>query len=218
MIFDRNLTRRGLVGAAWALALVGGAALAARVRPTTPAQGAGPFVPLEWSGDVDWDLVSVEGQPRGAYGQVMHVLGRVLDQWGEPISGAALRIWQADALGRYHHPGEPRGNADRYFRGFGQTVTDAEGRYRFRTVTPVPYQGRAPHIHFRVEGPRVRALTTQMYLEGNPRNRRDGLFMGVAEPARRALLEAEVAPADDLEAGAVAARFDLVLASSDRAL
>ena len=205
------ITRRGLMGGGAALALAG-PARAGNPLPATPPQSAGPFAPLAWSGDVDWDLVRVEGQPREAYGQVCHLAGRVLDTAGRPVEGAGLRIWQADALGRYHHPGERRARADPYFRGFGQTLSDGEGRYRFRTVTPVPYRGRTAHIHFHVDAPGLRALTTQMYLAGNPQNRRDGLFMGTAEN-RRHLLVAEVTSADGIEAGAVQARFDLVLAA-----
>ena len=210
-------TRRAVIGGASALALSAGASIAKGPLTATPPQGAGPFVPVDWSGDVDWDLVAVQGQPREAYGQVCHVLGRVLDPEGRPVRGATLHIWQADALGRYHHPGERRGEPDPYFRGFGRTVADADGRYRFRTVTPVPYQGRAPHIHFQVAGAKVRPLTTQMYLAGNPRNLGDGLFMSV-EADRRGVLEARVAPADDIEADAVSARFDLVLAAPGRGL
>ena len=202
-------TRREVVLAGAAMLLTG-PALAGAPRIATPAQVAGPFAPVDWSGDVDWDLVHIEGRSRDAYGQVCHVVGRVLDIAGEPVAGARLSIWQADAFGRYHHPRERWADPDPYFRGFGRTVSGADGAYRFRTVTPVPYQGRTAHIHFQVAATGHRPLTTQMYLAGNPRNRRDGLFMGLDE-ARRGLLEAPVRPASDIEADAVRADFDVVL-------
>jgi protocatechuate 3,4-dioxygenase beta subunit len=89
-------------------------------------------------------------------------------------------------------------------------MTDAEGRYRFRTIRPVPYPGRTPHIHFAVFAPGAASFTTQLYVSGEPRNERDFIFRSIA-PERRRLMMAEFLPARGVRAE-LAARFDIVLA------
>ncbi len=90
-------------------------------------------------------------------------------------------------------------------------VTDAAGGYRFRTIRPVPYPGRTPHIHFAVSGAGLARLTTQMYVAGEPGNERDGVLMGVRDPAARARLIVPLVPAPDAEPNALAGTFDIVL-------
>ena len=122
-----------------------------------------------------------------------------------------MEIWQCDANGRYRHPRD-RGDVEEYpnFQGFGHTVTDADGRYRFRTIRPVPYPGRTPHIHAAVIQEGARPFVTQIYVAGEPLNLRDGLFMRVPE-ALRPLLLADFVPANDPVA-TLSASFDFVLA------
>jgi protocatechuate 3,4-dioxygenase, beta subunit len=210
------ITRRRLLAGSAALAALGGAgapaAWAERLLPT-PEQTTGPFYPLTLPLDSDNDLVTVQGQPAPAAGEVTHVVGRVLDASGRPVSGTRIEIWQCDAFGQYHHPRDRGGGADPNFQGFGATVTDASGAYRFRTIKPVPYPGRTPHIHFAIKGPDFEPLTTQMYIKGHPLNARDFLLSRIPEPARERVL-VDFAPAPEaVEAGALLAAFDIVLAA-----
>lgn len=194
-------------------ALVGGAVLGAAPRVAlalapTPRQTAGPFYPFELPLEHDNDLVRVAGQPRLALGEIAHVVGRVLDTEGRPVADAQVEVWQCDRHGTYHHSRD-RGEMDPGFQGFGRTVSAADGGYRFRTIQPVPYGGRTPHIHFRVIAPQRRPLTTQLYVRGEPRNARDFLFTDLtAEEAAR--VQAEFT-AFDGEDAALIARFDIVL-------
>lgn len=201
------LTRRALVaGAGTLLALP---AFAAAQAPT-PQQTEGPFYPVDWSGDVDNDLVVVRGEAARAQGQVAHVNGRVLDNAGRPVADALVEIWQCDANGRYHHPGDTLGKPrDGGFQGHGRMPTTQAGAYGFRTIRPVAYGGRAPHIHFRVRRSGREVLTTQLYVAGDPLNERDGLFR---REANRDALSAPFLPANGLEDGALAATFDIRLA------
>jgi protocatechuate 3,4-dioxygenase, beta subunit len=185
--------------------------LAAAQLPPTPRQTEGPFYPVKLPSDLDDDLVRVTGLDAMAMGQVTHVLGRVLDRQGRPLPGTLVEIWQCDANGRYHHPGDRGRTPDPAFQGYGRTLTDTGGGYRFRTIRPVAYPGRTPHIHFKVRSPDGAALTTQMYVRGEPLNERDGLLAGVRDPAARERLLVSLAPAPDLEAGALAGTFEIVL-------
>jgi len=142
--------------------------------PLTPAQTEGPFYPVELPADRDHDLLHV-GPRRYTRGRPTTLEGRVLDTSGQPVSGAQVEIWQCDEDGHYHHPGD-RGRADASFQGFGLVKVGADGRYRFRTIRPAPYTGRTPHIHVKVRLGQRELLTTQLYVEGEARNERDGLW------------------------------------------
>lgn len=201
------------VGVLWALAPV--AALASRVR--TPAQTTGPFYPRELPLDSDNDLATVVGAPTGARGTIAHVSGRVLDDNERPVRDARVEIWQADAFGRYHHPADRRdAPLDPGFQGYGQTMTANDGAYRFRTIRPVPYPGRTPHIHFAITARGGVRLVTQMYVAGEPLNARDAVLNGVRDPAARAAVIVDLKPAPDIEPGALAATFDIVLGAGTR--
>ena len=138
---------------------LGGAGRAATLPPT-PRQTAGPFYPLSLPADSDNDLVQVAGHNGIAKGTVSYVSGRILDPDGRPLSGARVEIWQCDTNGRYHYVRDDRADTplDDNFQGYGRTITDEHGGYRFRTIRPVPYPGRTPHIHFAVSGPGSDAL------------------------------------------------------------
>lgn len=206
------LTRRAVIlsGLSLAtLALPWPAAAASRVP--TPTQTAGPFYPARLPADADADLVRVAGRNQAAAGQVLHVTGRVVDTDGRAVTGARVEIWQCDANGVYHHPRDPRGDADANFQGFGRAAVDADGGYRFRTIKPVPYPGRTPHIHFRLAGPGFEPLTTQMYVAGEPLNERDFVLGGIRDARARASVIVALVPAPDIEPGALKGHFDIVL-------
>jgi len=175
----------------------------------TPRQTEGPFYPVTLPLDSDNDLVSVSGAQAKARGTIAHVSGRVLDSAGAPLANARVEIWQCDWQGIYLHPRDGGQNRrDTGFQGFGATTTAADGSYRFRTIKPVPYTGRTPHIHFKVMAGN-RELTTQMYVAGEPGNERDFLYrnLGTAAP----LVTVTLAPAPQVEAEALSGRFDIVM-------
>lgn len=154
------------------------------LRPTPP-QTEGPFYPVTLPADTDADLLR-NGQVRYGKGQAAWIEGTVVDLDGRPLRGAVVEIWQCDADGHYHHPGDGD-RADPAFQGFGRAALDREGRYRFRALRPVPYTGRTPHIHVKVKLDRMELLTTQLYVQGDPGNPRDGLWRRLDEAARAAL-------------------------------
>jgi len=155
----------------------------------TPAQTEGPFYPLERPAAIDNDLVHVAGQGGVAAGELTTVSGRVLDPRGRPLSGVLVEIWQANAYGRYHdardHSSQP---LDPKFKGYGTFRTGDDGRYSFTTIKPVPYTGRAPHIHFALQGPAVPRFVTQMYVDGEPDNARDFIFRSLSASERKQLI------------------------------
>ncbi len=201
--------RRALATGLSAAALAVATPALAAFKPT-PRQTRGPFYPESFPLDSDTDLVRVSGRAAQAMGEVTHLSGRILDTDGKPIPNARVEIWQCDANGVYHHPGDGRrGRMDGNFQGYGRTRAAANGGYRFRTIKPVPYPGRTPHIHFAVQAPGFQALSTQMYIEGHPQNARDFLYRRVADSG--AAIAARFRPAPEIERGALKARFDLVL-------
>ena len=217
MISRRGVLASGLSAVALSsvtLSTVALSPVAAGLVPT-PRQSLGPFYPSLKPLDSDTDLVSVAGHGKRAAGQVAHVMGRVLDAAGRPAGGGRVEIWQCDAFGRYHHPRdagtEGTGGGDPNFQGYGRTVLAADGAYRFRTIRPVPYPGRAPHIHFAVSGPGFEPLVTQMYVAGEPRNAGDWILNRVRDERARASLIVDLRPAPDIEPGALMGVFDIVL-------
>lgn len=150
----------------------------------TPRQTEGPFYPVQLPQDSDADLLR-NGEQRYPQGEPAWVQGVVRDLQGKPLAGAQVEIWQCDHAGHYHHPGD-RGSADPRFQGFGRVTVGSDGRYRFRTIKPVPYTGRTPHIHVKVRLDRRELLTTQLYVEGDPHNERDFLWRNLG--ADRALV------------------------------
>ena len=177
----------------------------------TPAQTEGPFYPDQLPLDTDNDLLVLNDASTPALGEVTHLSGRVLTAAGEPVRGATVEIWQADANGNYIHTrGGDAARRDAGFQGFGRFLTDSTGRYYFRTIKPVPYGGRTPHIHLAVNRKNERLLTTQCYVKGHPRNGRDGVLRGTPQDQVERLM-VNFEPLKDSAAGEYAAAFDVVL-------
>jgi protocatechuate 3,4-dioxygenase beta subunit len=149
----------------------------------TPPQSLGPFYPLKIPLDSNADLTFVEGSDGVATGEVTNLFGRVIDSNGVVIPDAQIEIWQCDAFGAYHHP-HAGGGIDPFFQGYGATISDAQGRYRFRTIKPVTYPGRAPHIHMKITAG-TRELVTQIYVRGEPANYRDFLLGAIKNSEAR---------------------------------
>jgi protocatechuate 3,4-dioxygenase beta subunit len=178
----------------------------APTRRYTPAQTEGPFYPVSLPKDTDFDLLR-NGSTDYRHGQPSWVEGVVTDLQGKPVAGAQVEIWQCDEGGHYHHPGDG-GKADPAFQGFGRVAVGADGRYRFRTIRPVAYGGRTPHIHVKVKLGARELLTTQLYVEGDPHNERDFLWRRLDEHARAMVTVPFVAGADGLRAS-----FPIVVAA-----
>jgi protocatechuate 3,4-dioxygenase beta subunit len=210
-LVEARAARRKMLRAMAGIALAG-VPLTSRgqSRMPTPAQTAGPFYPVEIPADSDNDLASVKGAAAPAKGELLLLAGTVVDTNGRPVSGARVEIWQCNAFGRYLHPNDRNPVPDDPgFQGYGQFVTRADGAYSFRTIRPVPYPGRTPHIHFKVSGPAIRTLVTQMYVAGEPGNARDGLYRSVGDESARRAVTVELVRAPDGKA--LAGRFDLVV-------
>ena len=204
--FDRRRWLRGAAAVGLSLAaerVIGFAA--------TPRQTTGPFYPYDHALESDADLVQVDGRGALAKGVITHLCGVVKDDRGRPVPGARVEIWQCDANGRYHHPRDRRdAPLDENFQGYGRSRTGADGGYRFRTIEPVAYPGRAPHIHFAIRGPGFEPLITQMYVRGAPENAKDWIFNRVRDPVGRASLAVPFEPHPELPEQRIA-RFDIVL-------
>lgn len=204
-----GLTRRALVFAAPSL-LVPAAVLAA-VAPT-PAATPGPFYPVRLPRDDDADLVRVEGAVREADGDILHLAGRLLDAAARPLAGVRIEIWQCDANGVYLHPDDRRlGSRDVGFQGFGHATTDPAGRFAFRTIVPVPYSGRTPHIHVKVARGGRHLLTTQLYILDHPGNRADFLFRRLS-PNEQSRVAMAITPRAASSRSTYDAEIDLVIA------
>jgi protocatechuate 3,4-dioxygenase beta subunit len=174
---SKTLSRRTVAAALVALPAcwtTGAGAQPAPARRPTPAQTEGPFYPVALPQDSDFDLLR-NGAVQYTRGEPAWVDGVVSDLDGKPLAGAQVEIWQCDHAGHYHHPGDG-GRADPDFQGFGRVTVGRDGAYRFRTIRPVPYTGRTPHIHVKVRMGRRDLLTTQLYVQGEPRNERDFLW------------------------------------------
>ena len=214
----RDWLRAGAAAAPWLLA--GGwrwieSGDFAQALVLTPAQTEGPFYPRTLPLDVDTDLLVINDAMTPAVGAITQLSGRVLTAAGSPIRNAVVEIWQVDHHGVYLHTGSAgREKRDANFQGFGRFETGSTGEYRFRTIKPVPYPGRTPHIHFKVKRGDRELLTTQCYVKGDPGNARDGVLRGIGDPKARESVIVDFSPVSGSAVGELAARFDIVLGVS----
>lgn len=187
----------------------GASALAPTVR-----MFPGPFYPDTIPLDHDNDLARVDGAGGTAQGDIADLTGRVLDASGRALSDVRVEIWQCDATGRYHHVGGNERSLDPNFQGYGVATTNAQGAYRFRTIRPVPYTGRTPHIHFKLSGNGIDGLVTQMFVRDEPQNARDWIWNDL-DPALRDAVTVRFTPSPTADT-TFAAHFDIVLATDGR--
>jgi protocatechuate 3,4-dioxygenase beta subunit len=178
----------------------------------TPRQTEGPFYPDHLPRDTDNDLIIVNDSVTPAIGEITHLSGRILDASGAAIRNALVEIWQVDHNGVYLHSGSDNGRSrDPNFQGFGRFLTGSTGEYYFRTIKPVPYPGRTPHIHFAVKMKGREKWTTQCYIRGEPRNARDGILRSIRDPRARDAVLVNFKPLPESRIGELSAHFDIVL-------
>ena len=187
---DNLLSRRTFAGAGIATAglVLATGARAFQSKPLTAESPMGPFFPLDVPSDNDADLTWLKGHSKRASGQVIEVRGRVLDLEGNPIAGARLDLWQANAKGRYAHPADPAVMPlDPDFQGFASIVSDAKGDWRIITIKPGSYDSpignRPPHIHFDVRGKSHRNVAQLYFPEDAEGNAKDLLYKALGAEA-----------------------------------
>lgn len=215
----QGVSRRDLLGMAVAvggLAMSGGfSAALAQALKRTPGEILGPFYPVLKRVDQGADLTTIAGKPGRAAGQMIHVMGRVVNVRGQPVQGARIELWQANAHGRYTHPSDTNpAPLDPNFEGFAVQNTDAEGRYRFKTIKPGAYPAtpnwmRPPHLHFDVTG-KINRVVTQMYFPGEPLNDKDLLLQNIRSN-KEGLIAKVLPPTSEVEPDSLIVVWDIVV-------
>jgi protocatechuate 3,4-dioxygenase beta subunit len=218
---DSFLSRRGMLRGGMALGaaafFVRGAFAEELAR--TPRLTEGPFYPDKLPLDTDNDLIIINDSVTPAVGEVTHLSGKILDAKGSPINNAVIEIWQVDNKGVYINTRDSgHRQRDTNFQGYGRFTTSSSGEYYFRTIKPVPYTGRTPHIHVRVKKGGRELLTTQLFVNGHPQNKTDGVLGEIRDPLNRELVLVDFKPVKDSKIGELSARFDIVtgVTPSDR--
>ena len=197
----RRDRRRLAFGTFGALALPAAPALASSRRTVAPMTD-GPFYPPrawreQWSDwDADLSRVQRDGGTRVARGEHLGLELRLADANGRVIDGAEVEIWQCDALAAYRHPRvrSEAGSWDEGFQGFGASRSGGDGQLRFRSIKPVPYPGRTPHIHIKLRHASFGEVTSQLFIAGDAGNARDFLWRAL-DAADRDMLEMKLLPA-----------------------
>ena len=182
----------------------------------TPPMTDGPFYPdaKNLPLDQDNDLTTFAGKSGVASGVLIDFAGRVVDDQGRAMKNAMVEIWQCNAFGRYHHSSDNnRAPLDPAFQGFGKVVTNSDGRYRFRTIRPVAYPGRVPHIHVKVKSRSFGELTSQIFIEGESGNDRDFVLRSIRDEATRQRVMMTLAPALPESGVKFTGEFDIVVGS-----
>jgi protocatechuate 3,4-dioxygenase beta subunit len=211
-------SRRGFLGAT----AFGALGLAAWTTPgvfaeeliKTAKQTEGPFYPDKLPLDTDNDLIVVNDGITPAVGTIAHLTGKVLDAKGNPLKGAVVEIWQCDGNGVYLHSDDStqkKDKQDSHFQGFGRFLTGKDGSYYFRTIKPVAYPGRTPHIHVKVKLGKKELLVTQLYVKGEKQNERDGIYNSVKDAKQREQITLDYTAVPKSKIGELAADSLLVL-------
>lgn len=163
----------------------------------TLSEQTGPVYGHDCLGPLDADLTANARKTGEPLGERIIVTGKVLDEAGRPVPNTLVELWQANACGRYVHAADQHdAPLDPNFLGAGRCVTDADGRYVFKTIKPGAYPWpnhyngwRPAHIHYSLFGPSfVSRLVTQMYFPGDPLLPIDPIYMGTPAGARERLV------------------------------
>lgn len=154
------------------------------------SQTIGPFlrIGLEW-------MQIEDVAPPGVPGQRIRIEGRVLDAEGKPVNDAAVELWQANSHGKYASPEDAQDKPlDPAFRGYGRSLTDEAGAFRFRTIKP----GRVPGPEGKLQAPHLvitifmrgllKQLVTRMYFPEEPSNSDDPILNLVPHERRGTLI------------------------------
>jgi protocatechuate 3,4-dioxygenase beta subunit len=186
--------------------------------PATLSEVTGPLFSETTLGINAADLTV--GKAGEAIGQRIIVSGCVLDENGRPVRNTLVEVWQCNAAGRYLQDDDQHdAPLDPNFTGAGQAVTDAKGRYRFKTIRPGAYPWRnhynawrPAHIHFSVFGEAfAQRLVTQMYFPGDPLLPLDPIFNCVSDEKACNRLVSSLDWEHCQSEYALAYRFDIVL-------
>ena len=186
----------------------------------TLTETTGPVFGHNDLGPLDNDLLRNFSTTSDPIGERIIVHGRVLDENGRGVPQTLVEVWQANAGGRYRHKTDMYfAPLDPNFGGCGRTITDAEGRYAFRTVKPGAYpwrnwinSWRPAHIHLSVMGSGFcQRLITQMYFEGDPLIARDPIVGTIRDPRAIEQLKAVLDMNEGRALDCLAYKFDIVL-------
>lgn len=211
----RQFLRGALAGYA---ALVTCPGAFAEALQMTPPQTEGPYYPDKFPLDTDNDLIVVNDALTPAVGEITYLSGTVTDVHGSPVRNATVEIWQCDSQGSYLHSrgANPTngGRRDTGFQGFGRFLTSSKGQYFFRTIKPVPYPGRTPHIHVIVKKGDKRLLTTQCYIAGHELNANDGVLRSIRNPDLRELCMVKWTPVADAPTPQFTAEFNIIVGAT----
>ena len=199
------------------------------VRRETASQTAGPYVhiglaPQAAGFDIFENNFGSVLVADGTKGQRIRIEGRVFDGIGTVLKDVLIEIWQANAEGRYAHPGDrqPGKSLDPAFRGWGRSCTDFEtGVYTFDTIKPGSVMGRdnrpmAPHINAWIVARGINVgLNTRIYFSDEAEaNAKDPVLNVIEWEARRKTLIAERQDRKD-DGGVIVYRFDIRLQGDD---
>ncbi|MCB0404232.1 MAG: hypothetical protein KDD51_05555 [Bdellovibrionales bacterium] len=213
------ITRRDLiVGTVKTTSALGILGPISRALGATPSQTEGPFHPV----NQDNDLTRKSPNSPPAIGEIIYLYGEVRDEQGRGLSNAVVELWQAAANGKYNHPGDPNPKpVDPNFQYWGRDITDASGKFAFKTIRPGEYPAdatwtRPAHIHFRILRPGFEDLTTQMYFSPENDHEQELLekdrILNALSPAdrKKLIIEFRLAPtASHLEANAKVGFFPI---------
>ena len=189
-------------------------------RPLTRTELTGPAGLAERFHAGPLDLSRATPSSGRATGQLIHVMGRLMDEDGSPLAGAVVELWQANAAGRYIHEMDSHpAPLDPNFSGQGRLITNEEGEYSFFSIKPGAYPvlesgwwWRPPHIHFSIFGVSwMDRYLTQIFFPGEPLNETDLLLNGVPDRDVRDRLIFEYGGTSIGQVNAIHYRRDFVL-------